>query len=823
MLFLRFQFFIFIFALSYSINITHSRYQPQYLGLFTLTNCDNKFECLNAQINENRMVVHHHTKQYSEDIELCTVDIGNDHEKILGILLDLTERNSSYTLDCRNNTRMNFKYDNQQILLFTYLSFELTRMVSSLALLDDTFIQTSITNQFMYPAYYFDHPFAIYSYEASFDEKIHRDGFIRIKNGLNISYGAILNLYQENSIVDEAYKNQDHTKDYTKKNQGSVVNHKYQGSDKMVAHNQNEICSQDKNQHSAWCLYTTLCPNDCLKTKDVNISNQTDVNYTLQLLTEQSITFITLVGESYSIELLQRRTDLAGFFITPYFTKTSSNTFIDTLMSSYENLDVILNFPGSFGFSMFLFYISDISRLLIIKDYIWEGILQREDIQEFIRDKLECKFIQILHKGFQCGDKFTFSMWKKIPRVFKRKVIKSMLGKKIVLKSFILLWKKRYYIKNVDYNRLMKQKEYYNPKKALLSKPFCDLKKPLCGPGEELIHSMYKEWGWKKSFGWNCRRCSNSFYKKSFGNIEKCQSCPYPMISNENRSLCFDPYKLEILTFSNVTMLMTITISFVLVLLITLTMIVFFVKRDTPIVLSANHKMSAIQLTTHLLLNVAPVLLILDRFSQTKCALFQIVIGLGFSLTVSVNISKTQKIFMIVSKQIIMSKSEILLTKASEWMIIGSMVLVNIPLHLYVLFYEQIQLLVEYHENPSVKEEYCSNENYIFFQIVFAGGLIIANGIQGIRGRKLPSQFRETNHVIYSSFISIVVIIAASAIYFSQQIKVERMMVVCVVTIILNSVHFVLLYTYKIFIILFKPHLNTRQAANQRRLKAFSD
>ena len=145
-------------------------------------------------------------------------------------------------------------------------------------------------------------------------------------------------------------------------------------------------------------------------------------------------------------------------------------------------------------------------------------------------------------------------------------------------------------------------------------------------------------------------------------------------------------------------------------------MIVFFVKRDTPIVLSANHEMSAVQLTTHLLLNIAPLLLIFDRLSQMKCALIQIVIGLGFSITVSVNISKTQKIFMIVSKQIIMSKSEILLTNASEWMIIGSVVLVNISLHLYVLFYSPIRLLVEYHENPPVKEEYCSNVNSIFFR-----------------------------------------------------------------------------------------------------------
>ena len=66
------------------------------------------------------------------------------------------------------------------------MSFELTRIASSIILLDDTFVLASVTDQFMYPAYYFDHQLAIYSYESSFDKKIHRDGFIKVKNELNV-------------------------------------------------------------------------------------------------------------------------------------------------------------------------------------------------------------------------------------------------------------------------------------------------------------------------------------------------------------------------------------------------------------------------------------------------------------------------------------------------------------------------------------------------------------------------------------------------------------------------------------------------------------
>ena len=755
------------------------------LALFTLTNCEKEFECSNALVNENRMVLHHSTKKYSEDVHLCTLDVQNNHEKLLEMSFPLTD-GIDIELKCRHNTSLHVQGD-KAIAIFTYMSFELTRIISSLILPFGLHFLICVTEKTMHPPYFLDHPNAVYSYEASFGQEMHRDGFMKIKNNLNISYMAILNL-RERQIQQQ---------------------------------------TEDIMQHSAWDLYTEECPTDCIKGLDININNQSEVHNARTLIYNDSISFIILSGEILTILRFTNLVNSNGYhessdhFYLSFSIKTTHSFFTTSNMTSYENYDVIMNFPGAFAISSYLYYLSDFSKLLLETDRIWEGVLQNKQVQDFISKSVSCGLVKMWYNSFKCGDSFTYEIWKKIPLVLKRKMIEQLKGNSLILRSMITFFKQRYYIDNIDHQRLMEQ-ILFNPTKALQSKPFCDLKKPLCGPGEELIHSLYKEVGWKKSFGWNCRKCSNNFYKTSFGNIEKCQNCPYRMISNKNRSFCFDPYQLEMLSFTDTTSFITVTISFLLVIFMTFTMIVFFVKRDTPIVLSANHKMSAVQLTTHLLLNVAPLLLILDRLSQMKCALIQIVIGLGFSITVSVNISKTQKIFMIVSKQIIMSKFEILLTNASELMIIGSVVLVNISLHLYVLFYSPIRLLVEYHENPPVKEEYCSNENSIFFQMVFAGGLIIANGIQGIRGRNLPSQFRETNHVIYSSFISMMVIFAASAIYFSQQYKVERLVVVCVVTIILNSVHFVLLYTYKVYIILFKSHLNTRNAANRQRIRTLT-
>ena len=423
----------------------------QYLGLFTLTNCEKELECSNALLNENRMVLHHSTKKYSEDVHLCTLDVQNNHEKLLRIILNLTERNSSFTLNCRNNTKMNFDYDNQQILIFTYMSFELTRMASSIILLDDMFIMSCVTDQFMYPVYYFEHPYAIYSYEASFDEEIHRAS-LKAKYDLEISYWAMLNLHQDSSETQEDIP-----------------------------------CSPESRD--AWCLYITQSPNDCIKAKDVHISDQKDVDYTIKLATNRSLSFLLLVGGSLPIELFKRKTNLSNFFILPYFTEMSSSALISIPITSYEEFDVILNFPGTVALSDFMFYISDLNNVMLTQDIIWEGILQMEDVQEFIRDQLPCKTIQFLNKGFKCGDRFTFQMWQNIPFPFKKRMVGDMVGNKIVVKSMMLLWKERYYIENIDYRQLMVQKVMFNPMKALQAKPFCDLKKPLCGPGDCLLYT----------------------------------------------------------------------------------------------------------------------------------------------------------------------------------------------------------------------------------------------------------------------------------------------------------------------------------------------
>ena len=114
-----------------------------------------------------------------------------------------------------------------------------------------------------------------------------------------------------------------------------------------------------------------------------------------------------------------------------------------------------------------------------------------------------------------------------------------------------------------------------------------------------------------------------------------------------------------------------------------------------------------------------------------------------------------------------------------------------------------------YIDEEYIREVTCNNNSSVVYQLVFMLGLVLANGIQAFRARHLPSHFKETSHVIYSSFTSVVLLGALSAMYFTQKRAVVRDMILWVCVLMINLLHFSLIYLYKLYVMLFRPHLNT--------------
>ena len=82
-------------------------------------------------------------------------------------------------------------------VIFTYLSFELTRLTSSLVLPTTDIVVVSVTEQPMYPAYYLDNPLS--SYETGFGVQIH-DKILKIKEELNVTCIGSFNLQNQTPV-----------------------------------------------------------------------------------------------------------------------------------------------------------------------------------------------------------------------------------------------------------------------------------------------------------------------------------------------------------------------------------------------------------------------------------------------------------------------------------------------------------------------------------------------------------------------------------------------------------------------------------------------
>jgi len=119
------------------------------------------------------------------------------------------------------------------------------------------------------------------------------------------------------------------------------------------------------------------------------------------------------------------------------------------------------------------------------------------------------------------------------------------------------------------------------------------------------------------------------------------------------------------------------------------------------------------------------------------------------------------------------------------------------------------------------KELHCNNNDDILIQFGVVFLIVVANVMQGIRTRHVPSHYRESSYVTYSSFTSSVILVGAAAVYATQTSEHAKTVTLWYTALALNFVHFLLVYFYKMYIMLFVPHMNTRQAFEKKRRAKF--
>ena len=304
----------FLLILSMQVDsIFNQRLRLDILGLFTTTGCQpgHEFECQNALSNQNSMLEVHRRQKFWHDARLCFKDVQNSSELLIETILPLTtDEKQHYVIEDCVNKNGSFVGSSDRIMILTYLSFRLAKLVSSLILPLDAsdIVLVSITDRPMYPSYYINHPLAIYSYEGGFGVEMQKE-FSKIKRKLNISYSAIINLHSGETPTNAVNPN---------------------GGKPCIG----------KPSSSAFCLYTDINPTDCYKELNINVNNQSAIEEARNLTQAYGLSFVVLAGDSRSIVRYQKKVNgdslkMHEIFYLPYITQFRN---IDNYQDEFDDL-----------------------------------------------------------------------------------------------------------------------------------------------------------------------------------------------------------------------------------------------------------------------------------------------------------------------------------------------------------------------------------------------------------------------------------------------------------------------------------------------------
>ena len=764
------------------------------LALFSISGCplENQHHCNNARINEERMrAAREVAVQVNTPYELCTLDVASSFSKVGEVIFELLNNEEvNFFGRCINQT-VNANFSINNTLLFTYISYEMTRFVSSLLLLKDidpTIV--AITTEPMYPSDLFDKDTFIYSYETSFEIDIQRKAVKKLKDQYGISYIGVIYLQDSSDDLETI----------------------------------NKPCK--KRGDTAFCFYTELdekYKSDCIKEMLVDLSNDASVRESVDLIMEDPHLRVVIVygfGGSifkFSYNPYVRNVSADGTLYIVAFEKSLTNaTFVSGNLEAlrWDTEQVIQNIPGEHGINEFLKYVYNLTDMMVNDEMVFAALSGTQIIERYV--KQYGSFLKIiLGNSWDIGEDLTYEHWSKIDESFRRKIIGDLPNNRMVIKQFILYWKEGSYLTQIEADDLLKKK-YFNPTKAINAHPHCNKTIPICGKGEELRHSYYTDPQWNNSYGWHCAKCSKNTFKSHVGN-SKCKTCTYPLQTDPLMEKCFDPFQPSFPKRWDLLGIIVFTVATITALLIVISMVVFFKFRDTPIVKHANRSMTSLHLSSHLILTMVPILFF-GQPVRTICITRPLIVGICFTINVSVNLAKTQKLHLIFTSKTLLSKSKKKFIESLELIIIGGLLLADVALF-FVCFvrHGSVDVINIYHDDKLIKEVTCNNNTDTIVQLFFVLLLVLANGIQAIRSRGLPSYFKETNHVIYSSFISIIMLGVVTLIYFLQNKATTRNNVLALTILNLNIVDFLLIYSYKFFVIVFRPELNTGANFNAKR------
>ncbi|XP_072263038.1 vomeronasal type-2 receptor 26-like [Pyxicephalus adspersus] len=310
---------------------------------------------------------------------------------------------------------------------------------------------------------------------------------------------------------------------------------------------------------------------------------------------------------------------------------------------------------------------------------------------------------------------------------------------------------------------------------------------------------------------YDCVPCSEGEISNQ-SDSENCQTCPESEWPNDTKNICVSKV-VEYLSYEKDVLVIIFSVSSILFAATSVFILgLFFWFRSTPMVKANNRNLSFILLCS-LTLSFLSMFLFLGRPVDITCMLQQIFFGIVFTISVSSILAKTIMVF-------IAFKASRPGSSCRKW--VG----VKLP-NTVMLFCSSIQVIngilwlsisppfqeYDMHSYPGKIIIQCNEGSTLSFYITlgYMGFLAAVSFVLAFMVRTLPDSFNEAKYITFSMLVFCSVWIAMIPAFLSTR---GKYMVAVEVFAILTSSAGVLFCIFfpKLYILLFKPELNTRKS-----------
>ena len=279
---------------------------------------------------------------------------------------------------------------------------------------------------------------------------------------------------------------------------------------------------------------------------------------------------------------------------------------------------------------------------------------------------------------------------------------------------------------------------------------FCEI--PTCAAGQYRVYGNVSN-----GFSWNCLSCPENTYKPLSGD-GPCEKCTGRFnIDNGKRTACIDPFTNANIDFSNNEFIFLVVLSAFGMIMTLSSLIVFTVKKKTPIVLISDYKISITQMVTICLLNLIILCSFIGKPSLHKCIMRLISISILYVANIGIVFIKSQKLLQAYLSKVKLREEEVKRTKLVQiFTLIIFLISVNAMFALSI-YKKQIEINEILDSKIMISFHHC--ENSFHFNILIASTMVIQLmcSIQAFRGRNLPSVMNDGIVLMYATFILTIV------------------------------------------------------------------